>query len=59
MSLEWMASYVEERPTFFAMSLPALPSLALECCRDLMFEVEATLKDAADGIAERCGRWHR
>mmetsp|Transcript_72239 Transcript_72239/g.224078 ORF Transcript_72239/g.224078 Transcript_72239/m.224078 type:complete len:1116 (-) Transcript_72239:70-3417(-) len=40
LALEWLVSYAEKKPKWLAKSLPAFAPLAIECCMDLMLEVE-------------------
>lgn len=40
LALEFLVSYVEARPKWLAKNVPALPALAVECCVDLMLEVD-------------------
>eukprot|EP00408_Alexandrium_pacificum_P016719 CAMPEP_0171183340 /NCGR_PEP_ID=MMETSP0790-20130122/15229_1 /TAXON_ID=2925 /ORGANISM="Alexandrium catenella, Strain OF101" /LENGTH=1111 /DNA_ID=CAMNT_0011648315 /DNA_START=33 /DNA_END=3368 /DNA_ORIENTATION=+ len=42
---EWLVSYCEKKPKWLAKSLPAFAHLTLECCMDLMYEVDDTEAD--------------
>mmetsp|Transcript_32109 Transcript_32109/g.90183 ORF Transcript_32109/g.90183 Transcript_32109/m.90183 type:complete len:1118 (-) Transcript_32109:115-3468(-) len=48
MAMEWLTVYCEKKPKWLAKSLPAFAGLALECCMDLMLEVE----DGPDALKE-------
>lgn len=41
MSLEWLVTYAEKKPKWLAKSLKNFAPLVLECCMELMLEVEA------------------
>mmetsp|Transcript_4884 Transcript_4884/g.15357 ORF Transcript_4884/g.15357 Transcript_4884/m.15357 type:complete len:1114 (-) Transcript_4884:70-3411(-) len=43
--LEWLVSYCEKKPKWLAKSLPAFAPIALECCMDMMYEVDDTEAD--------------
>jgi len=49
--LEWLVSYCEKKPKWLAKSLPAFAPLALECCMDMMYEVDDTEDDLKAWIA--------
>jgi len=40
LALEWLVTYSEKKPKWIAKSAPNFAPLALECCMDLMLEVE-------------------
>jgi len=40
LALEWLVSYVEKKPKWLSKSVPAMPALAMECCMEMMLEVE-------------------
>eukprot|EP00401_Gymnodinium_catenatum_P082994 CAMPEP_0117560190 /NCGR_PEP_ID=MMETSP0784-20121206/53748_1 /TAXON_ID=39447 /ORGANISM="" /LENGTH=1103 /DNA_ID=CAMNT_0005357591 /DNA_START=91 /DNA_END=3402 /DNA_ORIENTATION=- len=46
LALEWMVTYAEKRPKLIAKSMPQFAALAMECCADLLVEIE----DSADEL---------
>lgn len=58
LALEFLVSYTEKKPKWLAKSLPALPALAIECCMDMMLEIEdgdAELKEWAERMDDEEG----
>mmetsp|Transcript_77073 Transcript_77073/g.160416 ORF Transcript_77073/g.160416 Transcript_77073/m.160416 type:complete len:1116 (+) Transcript_77073:170-3517(+) len=58
MAMEWLTQYCERKPKWLAKSLPNFPGLALECCMDLMLEIEdgdAALKEWAERMDDEEG----
>eukprot|EP00928_Gymnodinium_smaydae_P031863 TRINITY_DN2324_c0_g1_i8.p1 TRINITY_DN2324_c0_g1~~TRINITY_DN2324_c0_g1_i8.p1 ORF type:complete len:1110 (-),score=359.38 TRINITY_DN2324_c0_g1_i8:251-3580(-) len=52
LALEWIVSYVEKKNKWCTKHLPALPALAIECCMDLMLEIDDS-EDELKAWAER------
>lgn len=58
LALEWLVSYTEKKSKWLAKNLPALPALTLECCMELMLEIEdgeADLKAWAERMDDEEG----
>eukprot|EP00929_Paragymnodinium_shiwhaense_P000928 TRINITY_DN101124_c0_g1_i1.p1 TRINITY_DN101124_c0_g1~~TRINITY_DN101124_c0_g1_i1.p1 ORF type:complete len:1114 (+),score=426.29 TRINITY_DN101124_c0_g1_i1:133-3474(+) len=52
LAMSWLKSYIEKKPKWLAKKLPAVPGMAIECCFELMLEVDAD-EDALKQWVER------